>query len=91
MRTNRRPLPRQAERVDASALLAWAARIDEQATILRARAARIGAQAAATHWYSPASRRYFAQLDDATATLLWCATRMSGVADLARRLAASAP
>lgn len=74
--------------MDVSALLQAAERIDELAATLRARAALIGLHAATTHWYSPASRAYFARLDDVTGDLTRCAARMNAVAELARRHAA---
>ena len=70
--------------MDALALYAFAARIDEHAATLRARAAQIGMQAAATRWHSPASRVFFARLDNVTAALGICSQRMTDVADLAR-------
>jgi hypothetical protein len=70
--------------VDVFALYAFAARIDELAATLRTRAAQIGMQAAATRWHSPASRVFFARLDNVTAALGMCSARMCEVAELAR-------
>ena len=73
---------------DVSVLLRATERLDDLAAALRARAALIAAQTAATRWYSPASRAYFARIDDVTAELTGCAQRVSELADLARRHAA---
>jgi SLT domain-containing protein len=70
--------------VDVLALYAFAARVDELAATLRARATQIGIQAATTRWHSPASRVFFARLDNVTAALSTCSARMGEVADLAR-------
>jgi hypothetical protein len=75
--------------VDASALYAAAARIDELAAAVQARAALIGLHGATLEWHSPAARAYFAYLDDITAALTGCATRMTDLAELARRHAAA--
>jgi hypothetical protein len=70
--------------MDVSGLFAFADRIDDIAAKLRARAALIGLHTATTRWYSPASRKYFAQLDHVTATLTGCAARLGDLAELAR-------
>lgn len=71
-----------------SPLYLGAARLDEHAAILRARATRVGLGAATTRWYSPAGRTYFARLDDATHQLTACATQLDALAELVRSHAA---
>jgi hypothetical protein len=68
-------------------LYAAAARIDELAAVLRARAALIGLHSSTVRWHSPAARAYFAHLDDIAATLTGCAVRMNQLADVARQVA----
>jgi hypothetical protein len=75
--------------VDVSYLYVAADRIDELAGVVRARAVLIGLHSAATRWNSPASRAYFARIDDIAVTLNGCAGRMSELAEQVRRHAAA--
>ncbi len=77
-------IARKVSAVNTS-LLSAATRIDDAAAVLRARAALIGLHGATTGWRSPAARIYFARLEDMTAELAGCATRIADLAELVRR------
>jgi hypothetical protein len=71
----------------SDALLLVAARIDDAAAELRARAARIDQRCATTNWTSPGARRYYARLGGLNADLAACATDLDALADQFRRAA----
>jgi hypothetical protein len=73
--------------MDAAGLLAAAARIEELAALVRARAVLVGVHTSTMRWHSPASRVFFARLDDVCATLVRCAARLDELADLTRQAA----
>lgn len=70
--------------MDLLPLFRAADRMEEMAGILRARAAIIGAGAAATRWNSPAARNYHEYIDEVTAQLAGCALRLTTLADQVR-------
>jgi uncharacterized protein YukE len=72
----------------SGALLAVAARIDDAATELRARACRIDQHTADAQWSSAAARSYYQRLGTLTSALTGCATDLDALADLFRREAA---
>src|SRR5664279_2800046 len=71
--------------MDLSPLRAVADRLDEVASVLRARAGHIALGAATARWYSPAARTYFGQIDEVTAQLSDCARRIDALAERVRR------
>ncbi|WP_375491231.1 hypothetical protein [uncultured Jatrophihabitans sp.] len=69
---------------DAGGLAAVAARIDAQATALRAQLPRLSATFAAVRWTGPASRAYHGAAREVLAVLLASADRLEIAADALR-------